>query len=216
MPGRVVHTKRIRGSGQIRQARLACTSPCEDRPVHTARQSLPCSRPSPPLASAVRDARADRRTPKPSPSRRCSQGGRRSCRTPPRIVLHGGLDGGMEAGVRVGHLPYEPPRQKVEVSVLLFDSRSKFGHVEAILPVLRPAAQTKPGGKASGSPNHDLSPARHLVGNSAASLFPRLPQAVAHAGGIVTDHQPRDLVCPLHYITLCHCPHLRRVLSLSL
>src|SRR5690606_25155776 len=46
--------------------------PCEDRPVHTARQSLPCSRPSPPLASAVRDARADRRTPKPSPSRRCS------------------------------------------------------------------------------------------------------------------------------------------------
>src|SRR5690606_34654960 len=106
---------------------------------------------------AVRDARADRRTPKPSPSRRCSQGGRCSCHTPPRIVLHGGLDGGIEAGVRVGDLPYEAARQQVEVAILLFDPRPDLSHIEPILPVLRPAVQTKPGGKASGSPNHDLS-----------------------------------------------------------
>src|SRR5690606_8260664 len=135
--------------------------------------------------------------------------------SPPRVVLHGGLDSGVEAGVRVGDLPYEPPRQKVEVSVLLFDSRSKFGHVEAILPVLRPAVQTKPGRRAAGDPDHDLIPTDHLVVRGTASLLPGSAQTIAHAGDIIARHEPRQLVRPPHDLPLRHRHRLPSFLSLS-
>src|SRR5690606_2365812 len=119
MPGRVVHTKRIRGSGRIRQARLAGASPCECRRGRNVRRSRPCSSLSLPLASAAPGGQADRRTRSSYACPGCTRGGTPTSRSPPRVVLHGGLDSGVEAGVRVGDLPYEPPRQKVEVSVLL-------------------------------------------------------------------------------------------------
>src|SRR5690606_16860105 len=132
----------------------------------------PCSRLSLPLASVAPGGQADRRTRSSYACPGCTRGGTPTSSNPPSVVLHGVLDRRVEAGVRVGHLPYEPPHQKVEVSVLLFDSRSKFGHVEAILPVLRPAGQAEPGRNASFHPNHDLVPANPLVHGSAASFFP--------------------------------------------
>src|SRR5690606_31450080 len=215
MPGRVVHTKRIRGSGRIRQARLAGASPCECRRGRNVRRSRPCSSLSLPLASAAPGGQADRRTRSSYAFPGCTRADNPTSSSPPRVVLHGGLDSGVEAGVRVGDLPHEAVREEIQVAPCPLVAGPHIRYVEAILSVLRPATKAKPGGRAAGDPDHDLIPTDHLVVRGTASLLPGSAQAIAHAGDVIARHKPRQLVRPPHDLPLRHRHRLPSFLSIS-
>src|SRR5690606_40231108 len=95
------------------------------------------------------------RTPTSLPSRRCSRADNPTSSSPPRVVLHRCLHRGEEGGVRVGHFPHEAPRHEIEVAPCPLVAGPHIRHVEAILPVLRPATEAKPGHRA-GITNDDL------------------------------------------------------------